>query len=98
MLLQRNQTCGRGFRSKRAQAVRSDARQPELFLQRAVRRSNELTYPMTLKTWILAGGLLAFAAAGTAIRMARARSKRLTMDQLSGDWLAQARAREEHPS
>lgn len=51
---------------------------------------------MTLKLWILAGGLLAFAAAGTAFRKARARSKRFTMDQLSGDWLAQARAREEH--
>ncbi len=52
---------------------------------------------MTFKIWILAGGLLAFAAAGTAIRRARVRSKRFTMDQLSGDWLAQARAREEHP-
>lgn len=54
---------------------------------------------MTLKLWILAGGLLAFAAAGTAFRVARARSKRFTSDhdQLSGDWLAQARAREEHP-
>jgi hypothetical protein len=51
---------------------------------------------MILKLWILAGGLLAFAAAGTAIRITRSRSKRLTMDQLSGDWLAQARAREEH--
>jgi len=52
---------------------------------------------MTLKLWILAGGLLAFAAAGTAIRRARGRSKREINDQLSGDWLAQARAREEHP-
>ena len=51
---------------------------------------------MTLKLWILAGGLLAFAAAGTAIGMVRARAKRFTTDQLSGDWLAQARAREEH--
>lgn len=52
---------------------------------------------MTLKLWILAGGLLAFAAAGAAIRRTRARSKRFIADHLSGDWLAQARAREEHP-
>lgn len=52
---------------------------------------------MTFNLWILAGGLLAFAAAGTAIRITRARAKRFTTDQLSGDWLAQARAREEHP-
>jgi len=53
---------------------------------------------MTLKLWILAGGLLALAAARTAIRMTRAaRSTRISNDQLSGDWLAQARAREEHP-
>ena len=57
-----------------------------------------ITYPMTFKLWILAGGLLAFAAAGTAIRMARARSKRFVFtDQLRSDWLSQARAREEHP-
>jgi hypothetical protein len=53
--------------------------------------------PMTFKLWILSGGLLAFAAAGTALGMVRARSKRFTTDQLSRDWLAQARAREEHP-
>lgn len=52
---------------------------------------------MTLTLWLLAGGLMVFAAAGTAIRMSRARSKGFTADQLSGDWLAQARAREEHP-
>ena len=52
---------------------------------------------MTLKLWILAGGLLAFAAAGTAFRITRARAKRFTMDHLSGDWLAQTRSREEHP-
>ena len=51
---------------------------------------------MTLKLWILAGGLLAFAAAGSVLRASRSRSKRFTADQLSGDWLAQARAREEH--
>ena len=56
------------------------------------------TYPMTLKLWILAGGLLAFAAAGSAIRRSRARAKRFTYtDQLSSDWLSQTRAREEHP-
>ena len=53
---------------------------------------------MTFKLWILAGGLLALAAASTAIRRARARSKRFTFtEQLSSDWLSQARAREEHP-
>jgi hypothetical protein len=53
---------------------------------------------MTVKLWILAGGLLAFAAAGTAIRRARARTKKFRYtDQLSTDWLSQARAREEHP-
>jgi hypothetical protein len=53
---------------------------------------------MTFKLWILAGGLLAFAAAGTALRRARTRAKRFTYsDQLSPDWLSQARAREEHP-
>jgi hypothetical protein len=52
---------------------------------------------MTIKLWILAGGLLAFAA-GTAIRWSRARTKRFThTDQLSSDWLSQTRAREEHP-
>jgi hypothetical protein len=54
---------------------------------------------MTFKLWILAGGLLAFVAAGTAIRITRTRSKRFShTDQLSSDWLSQARAREEHPS
>jgi hypothetical protein len=52
---------------------------------------------MTLKLWLLAGGLLAFAAARSAIRRSRTRSKDLTTDQLSGEWLAQSRSREEHP-
>jgi hypothetical protein len=53
---------------------------------------------MTFKLWIVAGGLLAFAAASTAIRRSRARAKRFTYtDQLSNDWLAQTRSREEHP-
>ncbi len=68
------------------------------FLARRAEKESVTTYPMTLKLWILAGGLLAFAAAGTAIRLARARTKRFThTDQLSSDWLSQARAREEHP-
>jgi hypothetical protein len=52
---------------------------------------------MILKLWLVAGGLLAFAAARTVIRRTRSRSKAFKTDQLSGDWLAQARAREEHP-
>lgn len=51
---------------------------------------------MTLKILMIAGGLLALAA-GVAARVRRRRSNRITTDQLSGDWLAQARAREEHP-
>jgi hypothetical protein len=50
---------------------------------------------MTLKFWMLAGGLLAIVAAGTAVRLSRARGKRQPTDQLSNDWLAQARSREE---
>jgi hypothetical protein len=50
---------------------------------------------MTLKFWMLAGGLLAVLAAGTMFRMSRTRSRRQSTDQLSNDWLAQARAREE---
>lgn len=65
------------------------------FAPRAATAYNSRT-PMTLKLWMLAGGLLAFVA--TAIKMTRSRSKRFTVDQLSGDWLAQARAREEHQS
>jgi len=51
---------------------------------------------MSGKLWILAGGLLAFAAAG-ALRLARARKRFTYTDQLSTDWLSQARAREEQP-
>jgi hypothetical protein len=51
---------------------------------------------MMLKIFMVAGGLLALAAAGVAARFRR-RSTRITTDQLSGDWLAQARGREEHP-
>jgi hypothetical protein len=51
---------------------------------------------MTLKLLMVAGGLLALAAAGVVVRFRRDRSHNITTDQLSGDWLAQARAREEH--
>ena len=51
---------------------------------------------MTLKLLVWAGGLLALAAAGVAVRFSRARSTQITTEQLSGDWLAQARAKEEH--
>jgi hypothetical protein len=52
---------------------------------------------MTLKLLVWAGGLLALAAAGAVVRFSRARStQQITTEQLSGDWLAQARAKEEH--
>jgi hypothetical protein len=50
---------------------------------------------MTLKLLALAGGLLTFVAAAAAVHLKRTRTTRITTDQLSGDWLAQARAREE---
>jgi hypothetical protein len=50
---------------------------------------------MTLKFWMLAGGLLAILAAGTAVRISRSRAQRQPTDQLSNDWLAQAQSREE---
>jgi hypothetical protein len=50
---------------------------------------------MTLRIWMVAGGLLAILAAVTAFRISRARSRRDLTDQLSNDWLAQARSREE---
>jgi len=50
---------------------------------------------MILKLLVLAGGLLAFAATAAAVHLSRSRSNRITTDQLSGDWLAHARAREE---
>ena len=49
---------------------------------------------MSLKILMVAGGLLAFLAAGVAAGFKR-RSGRITTDEVSGDWLAQARAREE---
>jgi hypothetical protein len=52
---------------------------------------------MTFKLLVVAGGLLVLAAAGVAARVRRSRFNRITTDQLSGDWLAEARAREEQP-
>ena len=51
---------------------------------------------MTLNLLVWAGGLLALAAAAAAMHRSRARSTQITTEQLSGDWLAQARAKEEH--
>lgn len=50
---------------------------------------------MILKTVALASGLLAFVL-GVVFRFKRSQSTRISTDQVSGDWLAQARAREEH--
>jgi len=49
---------------------------------------------MTLKFLVLAGGLLALAAAAIA-HFTRSRSPEISNEQLSGDWLAQARGRED---
>jgi hypothetical protein len=49
---------------------------------------------MTLKLLVMAGGLLALAA-GAIAHFTRARSTEISNEQLSGDWLAQARAKEE---
>lgn len=49
---------------------------------------------MTLKLIALAGGLLALAAAALA-HFTRGRSSGMANDQVSGDWLAQARGKEE---
>jgi hypothetical protein len=51
---------------------------------------------MTLKILVAAGGLLALVF-GAAMRFKRGRPNGITTEQLSGDWLAQARAREDHP-
>jgi hypothetical protein len=52
---------------------------------------------MIFKYLILAGGLLALVVTGAIVRLRSARSNRITTDQLSGDWLAQARGREDQP-
>jgi hypothetical protein len=51
---------------------------------------------MTINLLVWAGGLLAVAVAGAVVRLSRQRSKEITTEQLSGDWLAEARAKEEH--
>ena len=51
---------------------------------------------MTLNIIVLAGGLLVIAA-GVLRHFTRARSSDVTTDQVSGDWLAQARGKEEQP-
>jgi hypothetical protein len=52
---------------------------------------------MTLKFLVWAGGLLAVAVAGAVVRLSRQQSSNdITTEQLSGDWLAEARGREEH--
>jgi hypothetical protein len=51
---------------------------------------------MTFNLLMVAGGVLAAVAAGLAARLRQSRSKRITTDQVSGDWLAQARGREDH--
>ena len=59
--------------------------------------SSKLTdcrHRMTLKLLVMAGGLLALAA-GAIAHFTRARSTEISNEQLSGDWLAQARAKEE---
>jgi hypothetical protein len=50
---------------------------------------------MTVNVLIVAGGLLALALVGAVVRIKRARSGDISTDQLSGDWLAQARGRED---
>ena len=50
---------------------------------------------MTINVLIVAGGLLIVAVLGAVFRMRR--GNRITAEQLSGDWLAQARGREEQP-
>jgi hypothetical protein len=49
---------------------------------------------MTLKLLIVVGGLLALAI-GVAMRWRQSPFFGITTDQLSGDWLAEARGREE---
>ena len=52
---------------------------------------------MTFNLLVLAVGVLALAVAGVVVRLSRTRpTKEISTEQLSGDWLAQARAKEEH--
>jgi hypothetical protein len=52
---------------------------------------------MTLKLLMVAAGLLVAAAVGIAARLWRSRLDQMTGEQVSGDWLATARGREEQP-
>lgn len=52
---------------------------------------------MTFKLLMVAAGVLAAAAVWIAARLRRSRSDQITGEQVSGDWLAAARAREEQP-
>ena len=51
---------------------------------------------MTFNILVWAGGLLALAVAGAVVRLSRQRSTEISTEQLSGDWLAEARAKEDH--
>ena len=52
---------------------------------------------MTFNLLVWAGGVLALAVAGAMVRLSRRRTTtEITTEQVSGDWLAQARAKEEH--
>jgi hypothetical protein len=73
------------------------ARGEDLILHRSPLQTVSFVALMTFKLLIVAGGLLALAAAGIAVHFRRSRSPRITSDHLSGDWLAQARAREDQP-
>jgi hypothetical protein len=51
---------------------------------------------MTLNIIVLAGGLLVLAV-GVLTHFTRSRNSDVTTDQVSGDWLAEARGKEEQP-
>ena len=51
---------------------------------------------MTFNLLVWAGGLLALAVAGAVVRLSRHSTTEIATVQLSGDWLAEARAKEEH--
>jgi hypothetical protein len=66
----------------------------DLILHGARLNATRLVTSMILKLLVAAGGLLALIIAA-AMRLRR--HNQITTEQLSGDWLAQARAREEQP-
>lgn len=61
------------------------------------RQALRVSPTMTVNVLIVAGGLLAAVVVGAMIRARRTRANRITTDQLSGDWLAHARSREDQP-